>query len=449
MSRAFVPETVTTLTDNSHIDGTIIYRNERQVEEVITLCDCPMPVHFSAPQQITLTVLVSPEGNDIPCHFGVTTYSFILGSNVGCTVFDNGDGTFYVTATACEWIFLREMFCNGRSVGTAPVTGSISSISLFPSSENLIDNGDFSVYSLGPVAPGNDVGGGWKSDLPYNGSNSYVVGDGATISTGDFFPQPAVGQVPFPGDSLNDVPVINTFWYSNGNQTGGPYRSVYRTISLVAGRQYQVSAYTSNAILPGNDFPFDPMIDIRVDGVTLGSFRERDHSDPLSSDAGFDLWHRREFTWTATFTGTVAFEIWDSATGDFGDDFAITQIAVRELLTCEFLTPLFKNIKVPVKGQIAWGSAKTTSDTQISWTAPFTGSLYFDVLSGDIASNITWEIQVNGVSGIFGTLIPNSFNNLTAVDPVVVILGDRVRVVNSTALNIGESLDLTVHVVKA
>lgn len=286
------------------------------------------------------TFVLNLANNDTPCPspeattWVVDTGSYANVVSVTPLVSTNGQVTVELGGQSCAWSFQYEIYCDGVASGeVATVSGNVDAKLLGP---EIAGNGDFAIHASGPVAAGGDIGGGWWAGVPYVGSENYAPDTTVGVQTGaKVYAGGDVNQVPFPGDPIYGVPATNTWLYSNGNNIGAPYVSAARDVAVVAGKVYEFFAYTSSAAAPHINYPDDSELQFRVNGVNLcQGFVELDHADPASTDNGQDRWHRRSCLWTAPFTGTVTLELLNNATGNVGNDLALTAISFREVLPC-------------------------------------------------------------------------------------------------------------------
>ena len=139
---------------------------------------------------------------------------------------------------------------------------------------------------------------------------------------------------PFPGDPANNVPALNTYYYSNGNDLGGEYLLWEQTISgMTIGRTYTFSCYVNNAIDTIVSSNCDPIIRLRVGGsnglpngtLVSGPIALTEAMCAPSQPLGG--WIRIEYSFTATSTSQV-FKVTDGAANSTGDDFALTAVTV-------------------------------------------------------------------------------------------------------------------------
>lgn len=219
---------------------------------------------------------------------------------------------------------------NNTSADTDTVTPAvarvISSGSICPAGSteqivNLISNGDFAntSFSVGAnvLQTTNDT---------YPADTRVALQSGAKNYAGG-----VVFQNPFPGDPSRSVPATNNWLYSNGNNTGAAYRIWSQPVSgLVPGRSYTWMYYGSNTLASGNVTATDlPLIDFRVlTGTATTSLGTAD-SYPNEGAGVTDTWTLRQRTFVAG-ASALTLQLWDTVIGITGDDFASTQIQLRE-----------------------------------------------------------------------------------------------------------------------
>jgi large repetitive protein len=186
---------------------------------------------------------------------------------------------------------------------------------------NLLSNSNFADTSLSVGA--NVIQG--ASDV-YPPDTRVALQSGAKNYVGG-----VVIQNPFPGDVARSVAATSNWLYSNGNTTGAAYRIWSQPVSgLTPGRTYQWLYYGSNALASGNTSATDlPQIEFRVltgtSTATLGTV------DSYANEAAgtTDTWTLRQRTFVPS-ASAVTLQLWDTVVGATGDDFASTQIQLRE-----------------------------------------------------------------------------------------------------------------------
>ncbi len=204
---------------------------------------------------------------------------------------------------------------------------------------NLIYNSDF---SLGDV--------GFESDLPFRGPGIYPSDPlgGFSIQTGDvtYFNGEIIGR-PFPGDPQREVAPSQTYFYSNPNQdklgNPGPFKGVLwrQTVgNLAPNTTYNFFGYFDNLLIPQTD-ALAPLIELRVDGIAAGP--------PVTINPTPDIWVPVQFSFTTASGQTSAkLEIFGLANRIEGDDFAMTQIILKQ---CVSGLGLAKSVGFPVNNK--------------------------------------------------------------------------------------------------
>lgn len=210
-------------------------------------------------------------------------------------------------------------------ITVAAVTRVISGASFCPAGTleqtlNLIGNSDYSNTSFGVGA--NVV---QATTDTYPADTSVALQSGAKNYVGG-----VVIQNPFPGDPTRSVSATNNWLYSNGNTTGAAYRIWSQAVSgLVPGRTYTWFYYGSNALASGNAAADLPLIDLRIVNGTVTTSLGAADSYANEPAGATDTWTLRERIFTAS-ASAVTLQLWDAALGNAGDDFASTQVQLRE-----------------------------------------------------------------------------------------------------------------------
>jgi OOP family OmpA-OmpF porin len=211
------------------------------------------------------------------------------------------------------------------------VNAGVCPANTVPDGKNLVKNGDFLQQPAGPypIAPKTDLGG-WTADVPFSGIG-YAADTTVTIAIGTVTDGFAVNQIPFPGDPANKVKATPAWLYSNGNDKATS-RVIWRqtVTGLTAGKDYVFSGYYSNAIQADSKDKYnEPVMNIGVDGKSLGTIKVLNHSDLLSGDGGKDVWKRFEFKVTPTKTSAVLTIADDFVNSISGDDLGITALSIE------------------------------------------------------------------------------------------------------------------------
>jgi uncharacterized repeat protein (TIGR01451 family) len=206
---------------------------------------------------------------------------------------------------------------------TAAVSRVVSAAQICPAGSteqltNLLTNSDYANTA-------SSVG----SSVTQNAANSPAPDTSVAIQVGpkNYGPNVVV-QSSFPGDSTRSVASANNWLYSGGNNTGGAYRFWSQTVTgLVLGRTYEWMYYGSNALDRGSAAPAVPAIEMRV--LTTTTFTLVSNSFPNEGAGTSDTWTLRQSVFAATAT-SVTLQLWDAAPAGAGDDFASTQVILRE-----------------------------------------------------------------------------------------------------------------------
>lgn len=194
---------------------------------------------------------------------------------------------------------------------------------------NLVFNGDFAI-DPGP-GPSVDPAAGFTSAIVNRGPNTHPSdggGGGFSVQTG---PQTYLGGLvvgkPFPGDLQRDVPATQTYFYSNPFWPDGVSEVLLwsQEVSVVGSTTYNFFAFFDNLIIPAFDNA-DPVIELRVDNVAAGP--------PVVVPESPDQWIPVQFAFTTAPNQTkVRLAIYDLAQDYVGDDFAMTQISLRQCVS--------------------------------------------------------------------------------------------------------------------
>lgn len=203
-------------------------------------------------------------------------------------------------------------------------TRVISSASICPAGSteqllNLISNSNFA-----------DISQGVGASVTQGASNAYPADTTAALQSGaKNYAGGTVIQNPFPGDPSRSVAGTSNWLYSNGNNTGAAYRIWSQSVTgLEIGRTYQWMYYGSNALASGSGATDLPLIDFRVVTGTATASLGAD-SYPNEGAGVTDTWTLRQRTFIAG-ANAVTLQLWDTVLGANGDDFASTQIQLRE-----------------------------------------------------------------------------------------------------------------------
>lgn len=236
---------------------------------------------------------------------------------------------------SCQLIVLGAAFvCAQAHAQLAPNVRVVSAPSLCPagtgqSAVNLFPNGDFS-----------NTADTLNGSVPQVAFNTYPPDTSTSIQSGDrLYFNGVVAQRQFPGDPARGIPATATWLYANGNTTGTrdprpAYRTMRKTVSgLTPGSTYVLFAYVSSAIRPITNPPIDPIMrfvrDPGTGEVVLANFTVLDDQVTPGGNTTTDTWTLVQTTFVPTSTSEV-FSLYDAATSNDGDDFAMAQINIRQ-----------------------------------------------------------------------------------------------------------------------
>jgi hypothetical protein len=203
---------------------------------------------------------------------------------------------------------------------------------------NLIQNGDFAIDAgpAGAILPA----AGFTSELPNVGPATYPADPqgGFSIQTGviSYFGDQIKGR-PFPGDPQRDAPATQTYFYSNpglDSQTQKPFAGVLwaQSVPVSPNTTYNFYAYFDNLLIPGG-FGSDPAIVLKVQDPAIGLSSDTSTGSvvvPKSPDA----WIPVQFSFVTGPSQTSALLLITDQTRDqVGDDFAMTQISLKQCVS--------------------------------------------------------------------------------------------------------------------
>jgi uncharacterized repeat protein (TIGR01451 family) len=279
---------------------------------------------------------------------------------------------------------------------------------------NLFPNGNFS-----------NTADTLDSSVPQGPFNTYPPDTRTSIQSGDRnYVGGVVAQRQFPGDVSRGVPASPTWLYANGNTTGGPYRTMRKTVTgLVPGYTYTFFAYVSNAIAPSRTAPDDPIMRfVRNPGsgdITLANFTVPDDQNTPGGNSTTDTWTLVQTTFVAGASSEV-FSLFDAATGANGDDFAMTQINIRQCVPPIRLTKSFTPTTIP-----AGGTATLTFRLDNTATSPIpavnlTGNAFTDTLPLAILATANGTLG-SGCTG--GTATRNAAGTVVSASNVGIAAG--------------------------
>jgi len=185
---------------------------------------------------------------------------------------------------------------------------------------NLLTNSDFS----------NTAAGVGASVTQYSVNTSPAGNPGVAIQVGaqNYGPNVVV-QAPFPGDPARSVAGTNDWLYSKNNAAGAAYRIWSQSVTgLTLGTNYEWLYYGSNALNRGGAATVQPGIEFRVVvGSTPSTLTA--NSFPVEGAGTSDTWALKQTVFNSTAT-SVILQLWDTSAGGTGDNFASTQIILRE-----------------------------------------------------------------------------------------------------------------------
>jgi len=189
-------------------------------------------------------------------------------------------------------------------------------------SDNLIINGNFSTLHGGSAEIGDLIAGSFTASIPYAGDMIQPDDTNLSMQVGNqTFWNGNVVQETFPGHPEFELPPLETYLYSNGNNTGAAYNPWIQTIDVEAATEYLFVYYVSNMARPGRNIHDDPVIAFLADDeVLVEPTVILEEQIPPG-----DIWIRfaRAYT-TANDQSSVTLKIQDTAMLDFGDDVAYT-----------------------------------------------------------------------------------------------------------------------------
>jgi uncharacterized repeat protein (TIGR01451 family) len=240
----------------------------------------------------------------------------------------------------------------GRVINTASVTAPVGTTDPVPGNNSALDTDPIATAVVTVVSAAGICPAGTTEQLTNLLSNGNLANISASVGgnipqfPADFFPGDTsesiqqgaknylggvVIQNPFIGDISRSVAGTNNWLYSNGNNLAGtPNYRLYsqQLTSLVVGRQYTFLYYGSNALAGGSTVVDLPIISIRLSSGT-NTVAYLATNTFANEAAATDVWTLRQVVFTATTT-TMSIELWDTAAGITGDDFASTQFTLRE-----------------------------------------------------------------------------------------------------------------------
>lgn len=190
------------------------------------------------------------------------------------------------------------------------------------SSDNLLLNGNFATLHGGSAEAGDLIAGSFTASIPYAGDMVQPDDTNLSMQVGNqTFWNGNVVQETFPGHPEFGLPAIETYLYSNGNNTGAAYNPWVQTLQVEAATEYLFVYYVSNMARPGQNIHEDPVIGFLADDEVLV---EQTIILEEQIPPG-DIWTRFARTYTTADDQTsVTLRLHDTAMLDFGDDVAFT-----------------------------------------------------------------------------------------------------------------------------
>ena len=288
---------------------------------------------------VLISVTCSAAGGAI-CPAGLTTSTFQTGATI--PTFPAGGG---LTFTANAQITAS----SGTVTNTVSVVGPAGLLEINAANNTARDADPVTAQTVVVASAAQICPAGSTEQLTNLLTNSdfsnTIAGVGAQVTQRSFNAQPAktevavqsgaknygpnvVVQAPFPGDVARSIAGGNNWLYSTGNNTGGPFRFWSQTVTgLTVGTNYQWLYYGSNALNRGSGATDLPTIQMRV--LITTTFTLVSNSFPNEGAGTSDSWTLRQSVFAATAT-SVTLQLWDAAAGTNGDEFASTQIQLRE-----------------------------------------------------------------------------------------------------------------------
>jgi len=195
--------------------------------------------------------------------------------------------------------------------------------------DNLVQNGDFSQGTTGFTSALINRGPGVYPDD--NNGGGFSIQNGSVVYP-PFEANPYIFGRPFPGDVQRDVPATNTYFYSNPSADnysagGGRVNLWTQVVTVAPNTTYNFFAYFDNLLDPvkSANGAADPVIELRVNGTSVGT-------TVVSKTP--DRWVPIQYAFT-TGNGvtSVTLQIDSLTNNTFGDDFAMTQINLKQCVS--------------------------------------------------------------------------------------------------------------------
>ncbi|NJS37419.1 MAG: DUF11 domain-containing protein, partial [Brachymonas sp.] len=264
---------------------------------------------------------------------GMTIATFPAGSTLTFTLnaqVTSGSGLITNTATITPPAGTTELTpSNNIATDTDSVTAAqaavVSAAGICPAgtseqNTNLLSNSDFADTSL-------SVG----ANVIQSVFNGFPAETRVALQSGDKnYNAGATVQATFPGDTARSIAASNNWLLSNGNTTGAAFRMWSQTVSgLTVGRNYIWIYYGSNSAAVGTPSTNSPIVEFRtLIGTTTATLGAADtfNSEPAASS---DTWTLRQRTFNAT-ANNITLQLWDTQLAANRNEFALTQIQLRE-----------------------------------------------------------------------------------------------------------------------
>ena len=327
---------VTTLTSGGVTAYTIVVgnagpsaANNAVITDVVSTGLIPLSVACSAQGgavcPVSLSTSTFQAGMTIPTFPAGGTLTFTLNAQITAV---SGLVTNTVTISPPAGT-LDNTPSNNRATDTDAITPAlavvVSAANICPAGTaeqnlNLLSNSNFSDTSLGV---GSGVLQAAVDTFPaetlvalQSGNKNYNAG--ATV------------QNTFPGDAGRSIAAATNWLLSNGNNTGAAFRIWSQAVTgLTVGRNYTWIYYGSNAAAVGGAGTNSPRIQFRtVSGAvtsTLGGVEIFNEETAGTTDT----WTIKQRAFSAT-ASNMTLQLWDTQTADNRDEFAVTQIQLRE-----------------------------------------------------------------------------------------------------------------------
>jgi uncharacterized repeat protein (TIGR01451 family) len=185
---------------------------------------------------------------------------------------------------------------------------------------NLLSNSNFADTAL-------SVGAG----VTQAAFDTYPAASGVAVQAGNKnYNAGATVQATFPGDTGRSISAANNWLLTNGSTPAAAFRIWSQSVTgLTVGRSYIWFYYGSNAAVVGSASTDSPQIDFRTvvgtSTATLGA------NEVFATEPGgtSDTWTIKQRSFAAA-ANNVTLQLWDTQTNSNRDEFAVTQIILRE-----------------------------------------------------------------------------------------------------------------------